>query len=173
MIERHSPHSIKLNMDLCTGCDVCVKVCPREAIQINTSVVWRGPMLFMAIDQFLYDVNWGYLEYLVIDLPPGTGDVQLTLAQRIPITGVIMVSTPQKIALSDVQKAVDMFERLNIPILGLIENMTYLCNPVNGERIQLIRKVHCLVNWGFRCYRDRQQIKVQLSVVSFLICASI
>lgn len=109
-------------------------------IEDTTSVVWRGPMLFKAIDQFLNDVQWGELDYLVIDLPPGTGDVQLTLAQKIPITGAVVISTPQNIALTDVKKAIDMFERTQVPVLGVIENMSYMINPINGEKIQLFPK---------------------------------
>lgn len=103
----------------------------------NSAVVWRGPMLFKAMDQFLKDVLWEPLDILVIDLPPGTGDIQLTLAQKVPLSGVIVVSTPQNIALIDAKKSIDMFERLNIPNLGLIENMSYMINPVNGEPIQM------------------------------------
>ncbi len=109
-------------------------------IDDSTSVVWRGPMLFKAIDQFLKDVDWGELDYLIVDLPPGTGDIQLTLAQRIPITGAIIVSTPQNISLVDAKKAIDMFERVQVPILGLIENMSYMINPSTKERIQLFPK---------------------------------
>lgn len=94
-------------------------------VEETAAVVWRGPMLFKAIDQFLKDVEWGSLDDLVIDLPPGTGDVQLTLAQKIPITGAIVVTTPQNIALSDVIKSIDMFKTVKIPVLGTIENMSY------------------------------------------------
>lgn len=106
----------------------------------NAAVVWRGPMLFKAIDQFLRDVHWGELDYLVVDLPPGTGDVQLTLAQSVPISGAITVTTPQNIALIDVKKAIDMWERMNIPLLGTVENMAYMIAPQSGERIQLFPK---------------------------------
>lgn len=104
------------------------------------AVVWRGPMLFKAMDQFLRDVQWGELDFLIVDLPPGTGDVQLSLAQKVPLAGAVMVSTPQNISLIDVKKAVDMFQRLQIPLLGVIENMSYMINPVNNERIQLFPK---------------------------------
>lgn len=106
-------------------------------IEENSAVVWRGPMLFKAMDQFLRDVNWGELDYLVIDLPPGTGDIQLTLAQKVPVAGAVVVTTPQNIALLDVKKAVDMFDRVNVPLLGMVENMAYMLNPANGEKIQL------------------------------------
>ena len=92
----------------------------------GSAVIWRGPILFKAIDQFLKDVKWDKLDILLIDLPPGTGDVQLTLAQKIPITGAVVVATPQNIALSDVIKSIDMFKTVKIPIIGVIENMSYL-----------------------------------------------
>lgn len=106
----------------------------------SAAVVWRGPMLFKALDQFLRDVQWGDLDVLVIDLPPGTGDIQLSLAQKTPLSGVVVVSTPQNIALMDAKKSIDMFERLQIPQLGLIENMAYMLNPLNGEKMQIFPK---------------------------------
>lgn len=109
-------------------------------IDENAAVVWRGPMLFKAMDQFLRDVNWGELDYLIVDLPPGTGDIQLTLAQKVPVAGAVVVSTPQNVALLDVKKAVDMFERVAVPLLGMVENMAYMINPVNGEKMQLFPK---------------------------------
>jgi len=90
------------------------------------AVVWRGPMLFKAVDQFLFGVNWGELDYLFVDLPPGTGDVQLSLAQKVPVAGAIAVSTPQDVALSDVKKALDMWARVQVPLLGVVENMSFL-----------------------------------------------
>ncbi|NUM57793.1 MAG: Mrp/NBP35 family ATP-binding protein [Bdellovibrionaceae bacterium] len=109
-------------------------------IEEESAVVWRGPMLFKAMDQFLRDVEWGELDYLIVDLPPGTGDVQLSLAQKVPLSGAIVVTTPQNISLIDVKKAIDMFQRVQIPILGIIENMSYMVNPSNGEKIQLFAK---------------------------------
>lgn len=106
----------------------------------SAAVVWRGPMLFKAIDQFLRDVQWAPLDLLVIDLPPGTGDIQLSLAQKVPLSGVVVVSTPQNIAFIDAKKSIDMFERVQVPNLGLIENMAYLINPANGERMQMFPK---------------------------------
>jgi len=97
-------------------------------------VVWRGPIVHTAIRQFLGDVEWGALDYLVIDLPPGTGDVALTLAQSVPLTGAVVVCTPQDVALLDARKAVGMFRQLNIPILGLVENMSYYACPKCGHR---------------------------------------
>lgn len=91
----------------------------------TSPVIWRGPMVSKAIEQLCYDVHWGELDALVLDLPPGTGDVQLTLAERIPISGSIIVSTPQDVALIDAHKAVSMFEKLAVPILGIVENMSH------------------------------------------------
>ena len=93
----------------------------------NEAIVWRGPMVSQAIKQFMNGVNWGELDYLIVDLPPGTGDVQLTLVQNLPITGSVIVSTPQKLAIADARRACSMFrmEAVNIPILGIVENMSY------------------------------------------------
>jgi ATP-binding protein involved in chromosome partitioning len=91
-------------------------------------VVWRGPMLHTAVRQFLYDVEWGELDYLVVDMPPGTGDAQLSLAQLVPVQGAVLVTTPQEVALADVRKAFNMFEQVRVPVLGVVENMSYfLC----------------------------------------------
>lgn len=109
-------------------------------VEEASAVVWRGPMLFKAMDQFLRDVAWGDLDFLIVDLPPGTGDVQLSLAQKVPVSGAVMVSTPQNISLIDVKKAVDMWSRVQVPILGLVENMSYLRNPIDQSRIQLFPK---------------------------------
>ncbi len=100
-------------------------------------VVWRGPMLHGAMKQFLGDVMWGALDYLFIDMPPGTGDVQLTLSQIIPLTGAVLVTTPQEVALSDVRKAAAMFKTVNVPILGVVENMSYFNCPHCGERAEI------------------------------------
>lgn len=108
-------------------------------VEEDMAVVWRGPMLFKAMDQFLFEVDWGTLDYLLVDLPPGTGDVQLSLAQKVPVAGAIAVSTPQDVALSDVKKAIDMWSRVGTPVLGVIENMSYFVAPT-GERIQLFPK---------------------------------
>ncbi|MBR59389.1 MAG: hypothetical protein CMH54_15410 [Myxococcales bacterium] len=97
------------------------------------AVVWRGPMLGKALQQFLEDVIWGELDYLVVDLPPGTGDVQLSLAQLIPVSGAVVVTTPQDVAHADVGRAIKMFEMLNTPILGLVENMSYFVCPDNDK----------------------------------------
>jgi ATP-binding protein involved in chromosome partitioning len=92
-------------------------------IDPETPMVWRGPMVTQALEQLLNDTNWRDLDYLVIDLPPGTGDIQLTLAQKVPVTGAVIVTTPQDIALLDARKGLKMFEKVNVPILGIVENM--------------------------------------------------
>ena len=101
------------------------------------AMIWRGPMLHSAIRQFLSDVDWGELDYLIIDLPPGTGDVALTLTQAIPLTGAVIVTTPQDVALADVRRGVAMFERLGVPILGVIENMSYFICPHCNEKTEI------------------------------------
>ena len=100
-------------------------------------LVWRGPMLHSVIQQFLRGVDWGDLEYLVIDLPPGTGDVQLTLIQTAPVTGAVVVTTPSDVSLEDARKAVHMFDQVKVPILGIVENMSYLICPHCSERIDV------------------------------------
>ncbi|HVL20961.1 MAG TPA: Mrp/NBP35 family ATP-binding protein, partial [Amaricoccus sp.] len=100
----------------------------------DQAVVWRGPMLMGALQQMMGQVEWGELDVLVVDLPPGTGDVQLTLSQRYPLTGAVVVSTPQDVALLDVRKALDMFAKLKVPILGMVENMSaYVCPNCGHE----------------------------------------
>jgi len=100
----------------------------------DQAVIWRGPMLHGAVQQFMRDVEWGELDYLVVDLPPGTGDVSLSLAQSVPVAGAVVVTTPQGVSISDVRKAVGMFRQLNIPILGVVENMSYfVCGHCNGR----------------------------------------
>lgn len=103
----------------------------------DEAVIWRGPMLHKTIQQFLGDVRWGELDYLVMDLPPGTGDIQLSLSQTIPLTGAVIVSTPQDLALSVASKAIAMFQKLNVPILGLVENMSYYLCPQCGHREEI------------------------------------
>ncbi len=103
----------------------------------NEAIVWRGPMVSSAIKQFMNGVNWGELDYLVVDLPPGTGDVQLTLVQNLPLTGAVIVSTPQKLAVADARRACSMFkmEAVNIPIIGIVENMSFFTPPNKPEEI--------------------------------------
>ena len=109
-------------------------------IDEDLAVVWRGPMLFKAMDQFLRDVAWGELDYLLIDMPPGTGDIQLSVAQKVPVAGAITVSTPQNVSLTDVKKAIDMWARVQVPVIGVIENMSWMINPATKERMQLFPK---------------------------------
>jgi ATP-binding protein involved in chromosome partitioning len=100
-------------------------------------IIWRGPMLHAAIQQFMKDVEWGELDYLVVDLPPGTGDISLSMAQSVPVAGAVVVTTPQGVSVSDVRKAVAMFRQLSIPVLGVVENMSYfLCGHCN-ERTEI------------------------------------
>jgi len=107
------------------------------SVDANQPVIWRGPMIHNALRQFLQDVEWGSLDYLVIDLPPGTGDASLSLAQSLSLTGAVIVTTPQQVALSDVVRGVAMFQQLNVPILGVIENMSYFVAPDTGHRYDI------------------------------------
>ena len=100
-------------------------------------MILRGPMLHGVVRQFLTDVNWGELDYLVVDMPPGTGDVQLSLAQLVPVQGAVLVTTPQEVSLSDVRRALKMFEQVNVPVLGVIENMSYFIAPDTGNRYNI------------------------------------
>jgi ATP-binding protein involved in chromosome partitioning len=100
-------------------------------------VIWRGPMLHGAVQQFMRDVEWGELDYLIVDLPPGTGDVSLSMAQSVPVAGAVVVTTPQGVSVSDVRKAVAMFRQLNIPVLGVIENMSYFVCGHCQERTEI------------------------------------
>ena len=98
-------------------------------IDVETPMVWRGPMVTSALEQLLKETNWRNLDYLIVDMPPGTGDIQLTLSQKVPVTGAVIVTTPQDIALLDARKGLKMFEKVGIPILGIVENMsTHICS---------------------------------------------
>ncbi len=101
------------------------------------AVIWRGPMASGAVKQFMSDVDWGQLDYLIFDLPPGTGDIQLTLVQTIPLTGAVIVTTPQDISLADARKGYVMFEKVNVPILGIVENMSYYICSHCGQREEI------------------------------------
>jgi ATP-binding protein involved in chromosome partitioning len=103
-------------------------------------MILRGPMLHGVVRQFLSDVNWGELDYLIVDMPPGTGDVQLSLAQLVPVQGAVLVTTPQEVSLSDVRRAVKMFEQVNVPVLGVIENMSYFIAPDTGNKYEIFGK---------------------------------
>ena len=103
-------------------------------IDVETPMVWRGPMVTQALEQLVNETKWRDVDYLVVDLPPGTGDIQLTLAQRVPVTGAVIVTTPQDIALMDARKGLKMFEKVNIPILGIVENMgMHICSKCGHE----------------------------------------
>ena len=106
-------------------------------VPAGEAVVWRGPMLHGAITQFLRDTDWGPLDYLIIDMPPGTGDIALTLSQLLPLTGAVVVCTPQDVALLDAVKAIAMFRKVNIPVLGMVENMSYFLCPDCGKRYDI------------------------------------
>ncbi len=106
-------------------------------VQKDTPIVWRGPMLHNLMIQFLQYVQWGELDYLVVDMPPGTGDTQLSLTQLVPLAGVIMVTTPQKVAQADVRRAIMMFKKMDAPILGIIENMSYFICPDNNKKYEI------------------------------------
>ncbi len=100
----------------------------------DQAVVWRGPMVSSAVKQFLSEAEWGELDYLIMDLPPGTGDIQLTIVQTVPLTGAVIVSTPQDVALDDARKGVAMFQKVNVPVLGIVENMAFFTPPDAPEK---------------------------------------
>ena len=132
-------------------------------IEQGQSVVWRGPMLHKALTQFLKDTAWGELDYLIIDLPPGTGDVSLTLAQQVGLAGAVVVCTPQQVALLDAIKAVDMYQKVNVPILGFVENMTGEIFGRGGvQKVSQELKIPFLgeipLNAAIREYSDRGQV---------------
>lgn len=106
-------------------------------VEEETPIVWRGPMVQSALEQMMRDVAWGFLDVMVVDMPPGTGDTQLTMAQRVPLAGAVIVSTPQDIALIDARKGLNMFRKVDVPVLGLIENMSYFCCPNCGHRSEI------------------------------------
>jgi ATP-binding protein involved in chromosome partitioning len=103
----------------------------------DTPMIWRGPMVQSALQQMLRDVDWGELDVMVVDMPPGTGDAQLTMAQQVPLAGAVIVSTPQDIALLDARKGLNMFRRVDVPVLGIVENMSYFCCPNCGHRSEI------------------------------------
>ncbi len=103
-------------------------------VEEEMPIIWRGPMVMSALEQLMRDVNWSPLDVMVVDMPPGTGDAQLTMAQRVPLTGAVIVSTPQDIALADARKGLNMFRKVNVPVFGIVENMSYFACPHCGER---------------------------------------
>ena len=108
-------------------------------MDVDTPVIWRGPMVFKAVEQFLGDVAWGRQDFLIIDLPPGTGDAQLTLTQKVHLAGAVIVTTPQDVALIDARKGLAMFQKVNVPVLGIIENMSYYECPKCGNRDEIFK----------------------------------
>ena len=106
-------------------------------VEEDPPMIWRGPMVQSALEQMMRDVSWGELDIMVVDMPPGTGDIQLTLAQKVPLTGAVIISTPQDIALMDARKGLNMFRKVGVPVFGLIENMSYFTCPKCGERSEI------------------------------------
>ncbi len=106
-------------------------------VEEDTAMIWRGPMVMGALEQLMGQVAWGALDVMVVDMPPGTGDAQLTMSQRVPLAGAVIVSTPQDVALIDARRGVRMFERVNVPVLGLVENMSVFCCPNCGHRAEV------------------------------------
>jgi ATP-binding protein involved in chromosome partitioning len=106
-------------------------------VEEDTAMIWRGPMVMGALEQLMGQVEWGALDVMVVDMPPGTGDAQLTMSQRVPLAGAVIVSTPQDVALIDARRGVRMFERVNVPVLGLVENMSVFCCPNCGHRAEI------------------------------------
>ncbi len=109
-------------------------------VDTDTAVIWRGPMVMRAIEQMLGDVVWGALDYMIVDLPPGTGDAQLTISQKVPLSGAVVVTTPQDIALIDARKGLTMFDKVNVPVVGIIENMSGFACPHCGEVTDIFKK---------------------------------
>ncbi len=109
-------------------------------LDIDTPVIWRGPMVMKAIEQLLGDVEWGALDFLIVDLPPGTGDAQLTLTQKVPLSGAVIVTTPQDVALIDARKGLAMFNKVNVPVLGIVENMSSFVCPECGTVTDIFKK---------------------------------
>ncbi|MCP4202924.1 MAG: Mrp/NBP35 family ATP-binding protein [bacterium] len=109
-------------------------------VDTDTAMIWRGPMVMKAIEQLLGDVEWGALDYMIVDLPPGTGDAQLTISQRVPLSGAIVVTTPQDIALIDARKGLSMFKKVNVPIVGIIENMSGFVCAHCGETTDVFKR---------------------------------
>jgi ATP-binding protein involved in chromosome partitioning len=105
----------------------------------DTPVIWRGPMVMKALQQFIEDVEWGTLDYLVVDLPPGTGDAQLTMTQQVPLDGAVIVTTPQDVALIDARKGLAMFRKVNVQVLGVIENMSLFVCPHCGKTSEIFK----------------------------------
>lgn len=135
----HQKPEIQNNLILPISVDGLKTMSMGNLVEEDTAIVWRGPMLFKAMNQFLFEINWQDTDVLVMDLPPGTGDIPLSLVQKVPVSGAVTVTTPQNVALADVKKSVDMFRRVNVPMLGVIENMAYFELP-GGDRTSIFPK---------------------------------
>lgn len=122
-------------------------------VEEETPMVWRGPMVMGALEQMLGQVEWGELDIMVVDMPPGTGDAQLTMSQRVPLAGAVIVSTPQDVALIDARRGVRMFQKVNVPVLGLIENMSYFCCPNCNHRAEIFG------HGGARAEAERMEVE--------------
>jgi ATP-binding protein involved in chromosome partitioning len=122
-------------------------------IDPDQAMVWRGPMVTSAVKQFMQEVEWGELDYMILDLPPGTGDIQLTIVQNVPLTGAVIVSTPQTVALDDARKGVAMFDKVRVPVLGIVENMAYFSPPDMPEK-----KYHIFGKHGARRLAERLEV---------------
>ncbi|MCQ4158313.1 Mrp/NBP35 family ATP-binding protein [Roseomonas sp. GC11] len=122
-------------------------------VEEETPMIWRGPMVMGALEQMLGQVEWGALDVLVVDMPPGTGDAQLTISQRVPLAGAVIVSTPQDVALIDARRGIRMFEKVNVPVLGLVENMSYYCCPNCGHT------AHIFGHGGARAEAERMGVE--------------
>ena len=106
-------------------------------VEEDTPMIWRGPMVMSALNQMMRDVDWGELDVMVVDMPPGTGDAQLTMAQQVPLAGAVIVSTPQDLALLDARKGINMFRKVDVPVLGVVENMSHFICPKCGEESEI------------------------------------
>lgn len=122
-------------------------------VEEETPMVWRGPMVMGALEQMLGQVEWGELDVMVVDMPPGTGDAQLTMSQRVPLAGAVIVSTPQDVALIDARRGIRMFQKVNVPVLGLIENMSYFCCPNCNHRAEIFG------HGGARAEAERMEVE--------------
>ncbi|MEI9984656.1 MAG: Mrp/NBP35 family ATP-binding protein [Aliidongia sp.] len=141
----------------------------------DTPMIWRGPMVQGALTQMLRDVAWGPLDIMVVDMPPGTGDAQLTMAQSVPLAGAVIVSTPQDIALLDARKGLNMFKKVDVPVLGIIENMSYFCCPNCGHRTEIFshggarreaRRWHRVPGRGAARHRDPRDLGCGTPIVT-------
>jgi len=139
------PHAVDDRIQPLSNYDVRVMSMGFLTDDDDTPLIWRGPMLHSVVQQFLRQVDWGELDYLLIDLPPGTGDVQLSITQTVPLTGAVVVSTPQDVALQDARKAIQMFRQVHVEILGIVENMSYFQCPKCGEQTHVFSHGGCSV----------------------------